>query len=280
VPRLRLDGPAVRRLASRARRAAVGLAHSIEDRRLRAEQRRLELGPAHLAWRGNSAAVNRDRWTGWDWSRAGEEWTASPEWKAALIEDVLERLIPERAVLLEIGPGAGRWSRALLPRATRLILVDVSQRPLDLCREEFAGAANVDYVLSTGCDLPGVAGASIDAVWSFDVFVHVAPVDQAGYLREIGRVLRPGGLAVIHHADGRNRGALPSRQGWRAPMSRGLFAALAGRSGLTVERQFDSWGAAGEFDLGAYADAFTVLRKPPPTPAAGAPARPARPSSR
>jgi SAM-dependent methyltransferase len=238
------------------------VAQRIEDLRLSSEQRRLQLGPAHLAWRGNSAAVNRERWSGWDWSRAGEEWTASPEWKAALIDDVLKRFVPERAVILEIGPGAGRWSRALLARATKLILVDVSPRPLELCREEFSGVERVHYVLSGGCDLPGVADGSVDAVWSFDVFVHVAPADQAGYLGEIARVLAPGGLAVIHHADGRNRGALPSRHGWRAPMSRGLFAALATERGLRLERQFDTWGETGEFDLGAYADAFTVVRKP------------------
>jgi SAM-dependent methyltransferase len=258
----RLDRPTLRRFAGRARRLTVRAAQYVEDVRLRAEQGRLELGPAHLAWSGNSAARNRDRWTGWDWSRAGEEWTASPEWKAALIDDVLERLMPPRGVLLEIGPGAGRWSRALLARATRLILVDVSPRPLELCRAALADASNVDYILSSGCDLPGVADASVDAVWSFDVFVHVAPTDQAGYLREIARVLAPDGLAVIHHADGRNRGRAPSRQGWRAPMSRGLFARLAADAGLALERQFDSWGASGEFDLAAYADAITVVRKP------------------
>lgn len=258
----RLDRPALRRYAGRARRAAVRAVEYVEDLRLGAEQRRRELGPAHLAWRDNSSALNRDRWSGWDWSRAGEEWTASPEWKAALIEDVLERFMPTRGVLLEIGPGAGRWSRALLARATRLILVDVSPRPLELCRAALAGARNVDYVLSGGCDLPGVADASVDAVWSFDVFVHVAPADQAAYLREIARVLAPGGRVVIHHADGRNRGRAPSRQGWRAPMSRGLFARLAAETGLVVERQLDSWGASGEFDLAAYADAITVARKP------------------
>jgi ubiquinone/menaquinone biosynthesis C-methylase UbiE len=262
VPRPRLDGPTIRRLVSRARRTARATVHAIEDIRLRAEQRRLVLGPAHLAWHGNSIAVNRDRWNDWDWARSGEEWTASPEWKASLIGEVLERLMPDRGVLLEIGPGAGRWSRALLPRATRLILVDVSFTALELCRAEFADARNVEYVLSPGSDLPGVPTGSVDAVWSFDVFVHVAPVDVAGYLREISRVLAPGGPAVIHHSDGRNRGELPSRLGWRAPMSRGLFAALADQTGLAVERQLDSWGPSDEFDLGAYGDAITVLRKP------------------
>jgi SAM-dependent methyltransferase len=105
-----------------------------------------------------------------------------------------------------------------------------------------------------------VADASIDAVWSFDVFVHVAPLDQAGYLTEIARVLRPGGIAAIHHADGRNRGALPSRLGWRSPMSAGLFAALAEERGLAVRRQIRSW-SEGRHDLSAFADVITVLER-------------------
>jgi SAM-dependent methyltransferase len=249
-----------RRLVGSARRAALRARWALEDRRLSAEQRRNELGPAHLRWRGNSAGENRLRWDGWDWSSGGEEWNASLEWKRALIDDVLARWIPLGGATLEIGPGGGRWSQPLLERAARLILVDVSERPLELCRERFAGAENVDYVLSTGANLPGVAYASVDAVWSFDVFVHIAPVDQASYLAEIGRVLAPGGVAVIHHADGRNRGHAPSRQGWRSPMSRGLFASLASAGGLLVETQIDSWGPGGRHDLSAFADAITVCR--------------------
>jgi SAM-dependent methyltransferase len=99
-------------------------------------------------------------------------------------------------------------------------------------------------------------------VWSFDVFVHIAPLDQARYLMEVSRVLAPGGVAVIHHADGRNRGLLPSRQGWRSPMSRRLFATLAAERKLTVDRQLDAWGPDKRYDLSAFHDAITVLRKP------------------
>jgi SAM-dependent methyltransferase len=233
----------------------------IEDRRLVGEQRRGVLGPAHLRWRGNSPLENRRRWSDYDWSGRGEEWNASPEWKRTLIEEVLARWIPAGTVVLEIGPGAGRWSQALLCRASRLVLVDVSERPLELCRERFDGDARIRYVLSPGSALPGVADGSIDAVWSFDVFVHIAPGDQAAYLREIARVLAPSGVAVVHHSDGRNRGRLPSRHGWRSPMSRGLFAALALESGLQIECQFDSWGHDGRYDLSGYADAITVCRR-------------------
>jgi ubiquinone/menaquinone biosynthesis C-methylase UbiE len=238
------------------------LADRVVDWRLEHEQRQGILGPAHRAWGGNSATDNRARWTDWDWSSHGEEWTLSAEWKQALIDEVLLARIPAGGVFLEIGPGGARWSAVLHQRARRLVLVDVSDRPLALCRERFAAAENVEYVLSSGNDLPGVADSSVDAIWSFDVFVHVAPVDQAGYLSEIARVLIPGGVAVIHHADGRNLGDLPSRSGWRAPMSRHLFATLAAQHGLEVEAQIDSWGADDHHDLSAYHDAITVCRKP------------------
>ncbi len=221
-----------RRIAGRGRRALRRLGWEIEDRRLEREQRQLVLGPAHRRWSGNSAQENEQRWTGWDWTSAGEEWTESPAWKQGLIEDVLARYIPAGADVLEIGPGGGRWTEPLLERAARLTLVDVSPRPLELCRERFGEqGGRISYVLSSGSDFPGVSGASIGAVWSFDVLVHVAPCDLAGYLAEIARVLAPGGVAVLHHSDGRNRGRLPSRAGWRAPMSRGLLAALAASAG-------------------------------------------------
>ena len=248
--------------AQAVKRRLGKLTGTLLDWRLQREQRKGVLGAAHRGWRGNSALENRERWTDWDWSRRGEEWTASAEWKQALIDDVLVARIPDGGVVLEIGPGAARWSTVLHTRARQLILVDVSDRPLALCRERFAAAENVEYVLSSGNDLPGVADSSVDAIWSFDVFVHVAPMDQAGYLAEIARVLGPGGVAVIHHADGRNLGDLPSRSGWRTPMSRRLFARLAGQHGLAVEAQIDSWGAGGRYDLSAYHDAITVCRKP------------------
>lgn len=250
--------PYIRRVKHRLRL----LAERVVDWRLEREQRQGRLGPAHRGWRANTASENRKRWTDWDWRRRGEEWTASSEWKQALIDDVLIEHVPPGGTVLEIGPGGARWSTELHARAERLILVDVSERPLALCREVFASDANVEYALSSGSDLPGIPDSSVDAIWSFDVFVHVAPLDQAGYLNEAARVLRPGGVAVVHHADGRNLGRLPSRGGWRSPMSRRLFATLAGERGLEVCAQLDSWGEGGRHDLSAYHDAITVCRRP------------------
>jgi len=201
---------AMRRSMGSTRRTVRRLGWVLEDRRLTGEQRRGVLGPTHRQWR-LPTDDHRRYWSAYDWSGLGEEWTASPEWKHGLIEDVLAKWIPDGGVVLEIGPGAGRWSEVLASRASRLVLTDVSERPLELCRERFNGDTRIQYILSSGSDLLGVEDGSIGAVWSFDVFVHVAPGDQAAYLGEIARVLAPGGTAVVHHSDGRNRGQLPSR---------------------------------------------------------------------
>jgi SAM-dependent methyltransferase len=140
----------MRRFASFVRRPVRRAQWAIEDRRLTAEQRRGVLGPAHSRWRGNSSIDNRERWSGYDWGGRGEEWNASPEWKQSLIDDVLARWIPSGAAVLEIGPGAGRWSEVLAERALRLVLVDVSERPLELCRERFNDDPHIQYVLSSG----------------------------------------------------------------------------------------------------------------------------------
>ena len=251
----------LRRAAGWMRHALRRARWALEDNRLRAEGARGELGPAHRRWRGNSVGSNRDWWERYDWSAGGDEWTDSPAWKQSLLDDVLHRLIPDGARVLEIGPGGGRWSVELVRRARQLVVLDVSEAALASCRERLAQYPDVTFLHGDGRGLTGVADGSVDAIWSFDVFVHLAPLDLAAYLEEIARVLVPEGVAVIHHSDGRNRGKLLSRHGWRAPMSRRLLAALAHARALDVRSQFDSWGDGGQFGLSAYGDAISVLAR-------------------
>ena len=242
-------------------RAARRVTRQLEDALLELEGARGVIGPAHSRWSDHSTSENRRRWNEWDWSSRGEEWNESAEWKAALVDDVLLRVIPEGGTVVEIGPGAGRWSVFLAPRAERLIVVDVAQKALDAVADRLGDARNVEYVLSNGTSLTGVQDGTVDAVWSFDVFVHIRPRDQEGYLAEVARVLRPGGVAAIHHSDGRNRGRVPSREGWRAPMTVTLFAAVAREHGLEVDRHIREWGG-GRHGLDPFHDAITVLRRP------------------
>ena len=201
-------------------------------------------------------ARNRALWNGYDWTEKGENWSPSPEWKQALIDEVLLPNLGIGQDLIEIGPGAGRWTAVLQSRARTLTLVDISPACLDICRQQFVGAANMRYVLSSGSNLVGVPDESIDFIWSFDVFVHISPVDTEGYLREFRRVLRPGGRVVIHHAKrGRSEG------GFRSSMTAELFIALLKKHNLTFIRQLDSWGPDGQFDVKMHHDAITVFRR-------------------
>jgi len=171
-------------------------------------------------------------WDGYDWSERGEEWTASDRWKQSVVKAVLERLL-DGGDILEIGPGAGRWSVELQKIAHRLTLFDVAASSIEQCRKRLAGSANVRYFVNDGRRLP-LQDDEIDGAWSFDVFVHVGEEETAAYLRELRRVLKGGGRAMIHHpADGGLRGQ------WRSRMSSRRFVELAEEAGTSLRETGD-----------------------------------------
>jgi ubiquinone/menaquinone biosynthesis C-methylase UbiE len=227
------------------------------------------------------------------WDSEGDEWSGMaaycgqpyPEWKAALVDTFLLPDLTATSDVLEVAPGHGRWSSMLVGTVRSLTLVDLSQSCIDACRERFADASNVTYIVNDGTSLFGVADESIDFVWSFDSFVHMERDVIASYLREFARVLRPGGRIVIHHADKRpvavklapmlKRAGTPGRvvlrlvgqgrlrdSGNRAEVSRSAVARDAQAVGLSVLKQTDRWGADGKCTVGKYHDTITLLSRP------------------
>jgi cyclopropane fatty-acyl-phospholipid synthase-like methyltransferase len=224
------------------------------------QQRMARLEQRHGLHARTGRAVNYAYWQGWDWSLQGEEWTPSEEWKRALIEEVMLPNLEPGTTILEIGPGAGRWTVALQPIARRLILVDLSDRCIELCRQRFEGAGNMEFHVNDGRSLTAIDSGSVDAVWSFDVFVHIAPPDVDAYVAEINRVLRPGGRAVIHHARaGREDGAADFGQ--RSNMTGEQFAGMVAKHGLKLVDQRSSWGPDGQFRLTTKWDIISVIEK-------------------
>lgn len=222
--------------------------------------RMVQLERQHQLSGWNPVAVNYDVWQDWDWSNLGEEWTPSDEWKQSLIDEVMHRYLKPQSTIVEIGPGAGRWTESLQGIASQLIVVDLSDRCIDLCRHRFAGVSNIEFHVNDGRTLSAIASNSVDGVWSFDVFVHIAPLEIGSYIAEIGRVLRPGGMAVIHHAAG-GRANDAAAIAWRSTMTASLFAEMLQEQGLTLITQFDSWGRAGKFEVPQRGDVVTVFRK-------------------
>jgi SAM-dependent methyltransferase len=100
--------------------------------------------------------------------------------------------------VLEIGCGVGRLTRVLAARAADVKALDVSARMLELARQHNPGLENVEWILGDGSTLSEIESESVDACVSHVVFQHIPdPAITLGYVREIGRVLRPGGWAAF-----------------------------------------------------------------------------------
>jgi SAM-dependent methyltransferase len=205
----------------------------------------------------NSAALNKEIWDAWDWSAEGDEWTVSEKWKKSLVRSVLQRQIPERSSILEIGPGGGRWTEYLLERAGEYVGIDISSACVTHCQSRFSNDLRARFAVGSGRDLAAAADLSIDAIWSFDVFVHINREEVEGYAQEFVRVLRPDGVAVIHH--GSIGGAAG---GWRSNLTAESLQDILRRNGLRSEGSFAQWEDDGVVHQLAYGDLITVIRKP------------------
>lgn len=117
------------------------------------------------------------------------------------LETILDQLSIEIARdddIVEIGCGVGRITRALADRGSTVRALDVSGRMLALAAEHNPTLANVDWIEGDGTSLRPIEDASVDFCFSHVVFQHI-PESQItlGYVREMGRVLRPGGRAAF-----------------------------------------------------------------------------------
>ena len=220
----------------------------------RLQQRKLKKGLPGLS----SVDANKHIWEHWDWKAEGEEWTVSPAWKDSLIRNVLCRYIHPGGHVLEIGPGAGRWTGALIERAKTLTAVDVAESSIQICRQKFNGRPGATFLVGNGKDLSGIPDSCIDAVWSFDVFVHINVAEAAAYVREFRRVMRPGSVAVIHHG---KSGGLDG--GWRSNLTSEAFHQMLQAEGFKLLSAFQSWQDNGkEYSVGVYNDEITVSGLP------------------
>jgi SAM-dependent methyltransferase len=100
--------------------------------------------------------------------------------------------------VLDIGCGVGRLTRALARCTIRVYGIDVSSEMLALARQHNAELTNVDWLHGDGRGLAGVDDESVDGCFSHVVFQHIPdPEITLNYVREMGRVLRPGGWALF-----------------------------------------------------------------------------------
>lgn len=188
-----------------------------------------------------------------------DEFWAQGERDMAVLFDTVGMAMPDGADVVEIGCGVGRLTRVLARTAASVRALDVSPRMIELARQHNPELDRVTWIVGDGLSLAGVDDGSADVAVSHVVFQHIAdPAVTLGYVREIGRVLRPDGWAVFQvsndpsvHEPRRGAGAVRDRvlsalgrapRGQHHPDWRGSYVdvaelrAAAADGGMDVER--------------------------------------------
>ncbi len=98
----------------------------------------------------------------------------------------------------DLGAGTGFITEALLERGLRVIAVDQSQAMLEVLRSKFPGHPALDCRLGRDTALP-ISTGEVDYVFANMYLHHVESPPAA--IREMARILRPGGTLVITDLD-------------------------------------------------------------------------------
>jgi len=243
----------------------------------------------------NSIADNLVVWErNYAWSQDGDEWTelahycnqSYEEWFQSVIHAFVRPFVRRGDTVLEIAPGHGRWLGLLSMIAAQVIAVDLSSSCIEYCQRRYSDRENILFVVNDGRTLREVPDASVNFAFSMEAFVHMEADVIGSYLRELARVLVPGGIAVIHHA-GRSPAALRLRRlrqgprwqrelytvlsqrrlpgqpdGWRSDVSRHDINRLSGAAGLVMIAQTQRWGPASACDARRFNDWISILTNP------------------
>lgn len=101
------------------------------------------------------------------------------------------------SVVLEIACGIGRVSRFVAPHCGALYCADILPEALVEAKKNLANNDNVYFHQLTGYDLAGFQSDYFDCAYSFTTFFHFDFELVIYYFREIQRVLKKDGVAII-----------------------------------------------------------------------------------
>jgi ubiquinone/menaquinone biosynthesis C-methylase UbiE len=132
------------------------------------------------------------------WDRIARKYASDPVKDIAGYERTLGRtreLLSNADTVLEIGCGTGTTALKLASSVRRMVGTDISGEMISIAHERAAAAAlgNVAFKAEPAQCIAG-ADRSFDAVLAFNLLHLVA--DRPTTLREVLRVLKPGGLLI------------------------------------------------------------------------------------
>jgi len=141
---------------------------------------------------------------GWRTRLAGSYWV----WRAyhALIADAVAIQRPTKfrivheflngnlGVVADIGCGPGVFTRYLCAHADQVWAADIDRQSLERVRSRHRDERNLSFLVTEAGRLP-FGDSRLDAVLYLEILEHIK--DDAGAVREVWRVLRPGGRLVL-----------------------------------------------------------------------------------
>jgi SAM-dependent methyltransferase len=180
------------------------------------------------------------------WQKDGDEWSTQFGSTQNMWDEIIHPKISQflRGDVLEIAPGYGRITEKLLEYdIDSLEIVDLNSNCIDRCQERF-GDKIQGYFTNSGTNLYDFSPESKDFILSWDSFVHMDEKVIESYLKEIHRVLKPGGIAWIHHSNlwGGSENNW-NNMGGRTNMNLFRFAELGQEAELSISNQETiKWG--------------------------------------
>jgi len=131
----------------------------------------------------------------------------APEWDR-LRESFFSKAVRDKAlsvaivhpgqIAADIGCGTGFITEGLVQRGLEVIAVDGSQAMLSEMKQKFAGQDSIDYRLGEAGSLP-IQDETVDYAFANMYLHHVELPPEA--IKEMARILKPGGILVITDLD-------------------------------------------------------------------------------
>ncbi len=129
-----------------------------------------------------------------------------------------------RARALDFGCGVGRLSRALREHFDQVLGLDLSGPMVERARELNRDRPGCSFEVNSTAELVGLEDGEFDLVLSLITLQHVSdPAAVRSYLRELARVLAPGGLLAVQLPLG-----VPRRVRWHPARAAHALARVGG----------------------------------------------------
>ena len=113
---------------------------------------------------------------------------------------LIEKYFPGKGRVCDIGGGPGRYTIELLRQGYTVTLFDLSDTEVQLAHDRLGqlGLSAEQLIVGDARDMHLLASASYDAALLMGPMYHlIDPPERAGVLRELGRILKPRGIAIV-----------------------------------------------------------------------------------